>query len=66
MTGYKIDNCTRPITVTRPGEKEPSFWVDSIEEAFNIIDVDRQPSKCIICTREHGSTPCGSKPCESE
>lgn len=40
MTGYCIDNCAHPIKVTRPGERYPSFYVDSMQEAFKVIDLD--------------------------
>ena len=40
MTGYCIDNCSHPIKVTRPGERFPSFYVNSMQEAFKVIDLD--------------------------
>lgn len=40
MAAYLIDNCSRPIKVCRPGERFPSFYVNSMEEAFKVIDLD--------------------------
>ena len=39
-TGYLVDACTRPIKVCRPGSRDPSFYVMSVEEAFRVIDLD--------------------------
>lgn len=41
MAAYKIDNCTLPIKVFRPGENFPSFYVGSMDEAFMVIDLDK-------------------------
>lgn len=40
VTAYLIDNCVRPITVCRPGERTPTFYVNTIQEAFKVIDLD--------------------------
>lgn len=40
MTGYCVDNTSRPIKIMRPGEKFPSFYVNTVEEAFKVIDLD--------------------------
>lgn len=40
MTSYLVDACTRPIKICRPGERDPSFYVATVEEAFRVIDLD--------------------------
>ena len=40
MSGYLIDNTRRPITFTRPSDSYPSFWVETMQEAFMVIDLD--------------------------
>lgn len=45
MSGYLIDNCTRPIKVYRPKESAPSFYVNTMQEAFQVIDLDIELSK---------------------
>lgn len=40
MTGYCVDNTSSPIKIKRPGETDPSFYVNTVEEAFKVIDLD--------------------------
>lgn len=40
MSGYLIDACKRPIKVFRPRENFPSFYVNTMQEAFKVIDLD--------------------------
>lgn len=40
MKSYVIDNNKRPIQIIRPGETDPSFYVNSMKEAFKVIDLD--------------------------
>lgn len=40
MKSYVIDNNKRPIQIIRPGETDPSFYVNSMQEAFKVIDLD--------------------------
>ena len=40
MKSYVIDNNKRPIHIIRPGETDPSFYVNSMQEAFKVIDLD--------------------------
>lgn len=40
MKSYVIDNNKRPIQIIRPGETDPSFYVNSVQEAFRVIDLD--------------------------
>lgn len=58
MTAYLIDNCSRPIKVCRPGERFPSFYVNTMQEAFKVIDLD------IALTEEAGYdvTICSASP----
>lgn len=50
-TGYLIDAASRPIKICRPGSRDPSFYVNTMNEAFTIIDLD------IELAREAGYDP---------
>jgi hypothetical protein len=66
VSGYLV--CTTAakhlrIHIIRPGETEPSFYVDDMGQALDIIEVDRQQSlgesymkRCPDCSAEQ--CPC--------